>query len=174
MKASKSNTVYAIAQILSGEKEEAVIPNIITENARNRINFILKTNGQGIMSASPNLKLSKNYVLHMDNSGHLTGQGYGKKGHKDTRPLTILQISRIPAIINQVSRNQIVFAGVKHGLPRIVFLSKTDSQMVLTEISNNKKFLTIATSYNLSKPSHNKLMKQIQKQNATFRQHFDT
>ena len=85
------NTTRKFADVLSGKKTRVTLgyPEIA---AAKSFGVSLRTK----------IVLKRSYALHMDNSGHFTGLGYGKNGHRDPYPLTIRQVSLIPEIIKTI------------------------------------------------------------------------
>ena len=98
------------------------------------------------------IMLTKKYVLHMDNSGHFTGFGYGKTGHNDLNPLTMSQISNIPTIIKTATFRDVYVDKKIRGLQRYKIMKRNSGgQIVVIEISVEKNEIVLVTAYNLMK-----------------------
>lgn len=96
--------------------------------------------------------LTKKYALHMDNSGHFTGFGYGKTGHNDPNPLTMPQISNIPSIIKTATLRDVYTDKKVRGLQRYKIMKRdSGGQIVVIEICIEKNEIVLVTAYNLIK-----------------------
>ena len=112
------------------------------------------------VSIRAKILLKRSYILHMDNSGHFTGFGFGKRGHNDPNPLTLSQISRIPTIIKTARRDEIRFDKQVRGLKRYKITRRTSkNHVIVVEVSIKKNEITLVTAYNLTKKrrTHNRM-----------------
>lgn len=151
------------AKILSGIKKKVTISGV-AKNSRKTLLDLAKIDAKiGLMR----IRLSRKYLLHMDNSGHFTGFGYGKYGHDDKNPLSIADIKNITRIINSANKGNTLFKEIKRGVPRLSIIGKTDNnQMVLVEIDRNGNFVDVVTSYKLTKRQWLKMQIEIKRQNT--------
>ena len=109
----------------------------------------------GLSPNSP-LLISRKYALHMDNSGHFAGTGFGKSGHDNKYPLSNSRISKIPIIVKEATKDNFINdVGTNRGLQRYEIISK-DKQLVLVEISKNGTYVDVVSSYTLSKSQYRK------------------
>lgn len=105
--------------------------------------------------------LTRNYALHMDNSGHITGTGYGINAHNDKRPLSVSQMVNIPNIIKTAKPSEVRSAGVVRGANRYSVTRKTSSnQIVVIEVSSIKGRIDIVTAYNLTDKQFERIRKK--------------
>ena len=138
---SYNNTTKKFAEVLSEEK--AVVSLGYPNKTAAKVYGVNKR---------AKIILIRKYALHMDNSGHFTGAGYGKTGHNDPNPLTLSQISNIPIII-KTARPQEIYVGKKvRGLQRYKIIRKSpNGQAVVVEINIKKNEVALVTAYNLVK-----------------------
>lgn len=137
-------TTRKFAEVLSGEKSqvllgypEAKIAKYLGVNSRAKI------------------LLKKNYALHMDNSGHFTGIGYGARGHNDPSPLSMSQLSKIPYIIKTAQMHEIQPDKKVRGLQRYRITRKMrKKQIIVVEVSIKRNEIDLVTAYNLVKKRH--------------------
>ena len=104
--------------------------------------------------------LKRSYILHMDNSGHFVGTGFGKRGHNDPKPLSLLQISKIPSIIKTARKSEIYFDKKVRGLSRYrIIRQESKNHIIVVEVSVQKNEITLVTAYNLIKKrrTHNRV-----------------
>ena len=112
------------------------------------------------INARAKILLKRSYILHMDNSGHFTGSGFGKRGHNDPNPLTLSQISDIPAIIKTARQDEIKFNKQVRGLKRYKITRRASkNNVIVVEVSIEKNEITLVTAYNLVKRrrTHNRM-----------------
>lgn len=132
------NTTRKFADVLSGKKTRVTLgyPEIAAAKS---------------FGVSPRTKivLKRSYALHMDNSGHFTGLGYGKNGHRDPYPLTIRQVSLIPEIIKTAKQTEIFTDERVRGLQRYRIERKESwGQIIIVEVSINRNEIYLVTAYN--------------------------
>ncbi len=109
------------------------------------------------------ITLSRGYALHMDNSGHFSGTGFGKSGYDDGSPLTIAEINNIPTIVQNAKADEIIPAGKKRGLQRYIVLGDArDRQIVIVE-RKSKDHIGIVTSYKASEGQYQRYMWEAMK-----------
>ncbi len=97
--------------------------------------------------------LSKEYFCHMDNSGHLIGKGFGRKGHHDDTPLTIEELISLPTVVKgakwyeveEINSSEI---GQRY---KICHLDEKYVLAIIVEVVNSKERINIVTAYKLSK-----------------------
>lgn len=162
--AEKDPMAQGFAKVLSGIKKKVTVGDV-AKKSRQTLLSLTKTKAK---TNSMRIRLSRSYLLHMDNSGHFTGFGYGKYGHDDKNPLSVIEIKNIARIINGANKNNTLFKEVKRGVPRLSIVGKTDdNQMVLVEIDKNGNFADVVTSYKLTKRQWSRMQIEIKRQNTT-------
>ena len=103
----------------------------------------------------------------MDNSGHLTGKGYGKKGHDDKHPLDAKQIDSLASIIKSAKKGDILQGPKIRGLQRFTIVRESQGKrLVVVEIVRGSNSVVLVSAYNLSKREFEKYKKLIKKQNS--------
>nr|DAS56685.1 MAG TPA: minor capsid protein [Caudoviricetes sp.] len=136
--------------------------NEITKNFANVLSGSSKEETLGVISGraakalkvKPNTKivLLKSYLLHMDNSGHFTGKGYGKNGHDDTRPLRIHEISSILRLIQTASREDVINLTPVRGNKRYAIVRQSSRYHYIgVEFEKTNNRINLVTAYNLSR-----------------------
>lgn len=124
--------------VLSGRKAKALLgyPNRETASALG-------------VSSKAKIILKRGYALHMDNSGHFTGSGFGKNGHYDPNPLTIRQVSMIPKLIKTAKQPEIFVDKKVRGLQRYKILRKpVRDPLIVVEVSTSRNEIYLVTAYN--------------------------
>lgn len=129
------------ANVLSGSSKEETLGVISGRVAK-------------ALKVKPNTKivLLKSYLLHMDNSGHFTGKGYGKNGHDDTRPLRIHEISSILRLIQTASREDVINLTPVRGNKRYAIVRQSSRYHYIgVEFEKTNNRINLVTAYNLSR-----------------------
>lgn len=137
------------ADILSGKKPFVLLGYPEKETAR-----LYNVN------ARAKIILKRSYALHMDNSGHFAGQGYGTRGHRDPAPLSLQQITNIPAFIKTARADEIIIGRKVRNLQRYKIIKQiSKTQIIVIEVNVNKNGIYLVTAYNVSKKrcTHNRV-----------------
>lgn len=141
------------ANILSGRTSEETLGVISGRAAK-------------ALKVKPNTKIAllKSYLLHMDNSGHFTGKGYGKNGHDDTRPLRIYEISSILRLIQTASREDVINLTPVRGNKRYAIVRQSSRYHYIgVEFEKTNNRINLVTAYNLSRKKFLYYKKQMYK-----------
>lgn len=95
----------------------------------------------------------KDYALHMDNSGHFTGKGYGPRGHNDKRPLSMEELSTAISIIKTAKKDEVIKGDIVRKAQRYFIVRKTTSlQLINVEVAiDNNGRMDIVSIYNTTK-----------------------
>lgn len=128
-------TTRSFAKILKNQSDTETIGYIQRDTAKS---LRIKTKSR--------ILINKNYLLHMDNSGHFTGDGFGRNGHSDKKPLSIMQIGSIARIIKTAKDFEIMHLDDKRNMKRV---SITRGELVVIieyRLNNNEVYLV--TAYN--------------------------
>lgn len=123
------------AKILKDESESETIGFIQRDTARTI----------GVKSKSK-IIIKREYLLHMDNSGHFTGYGYGKNGHSDKKPLSVFDISIIPKIIKAAKENDIEKCKKRRNMERTMIIK--NDLVVIVEYKDKGDEVFLVTAYN--------------------------
>lgn len=103
----------------------------------------------------------RSYALHLDNSGHLSGKGYGPKGHDDKRPLSMKDLSSAVSMVKTAQIGEVIQGTPIRGAERYFIIRKTTNlQLVTIEVALNKNRIDIVSIYNTTKSYINKLKKK--------------
>ena len=103
----------------------------------------------------------RSYALHLDNSGHLSGKGYGLKGHDDKRPLSMKDLSSAVSMVKTAQIGEVIQGTPIRGAERYFIIRKTTNlQLVTIEVTLNKNRIDIVSIYNTTKSYINKLKKK--------------
>lgn len=124
------------AEVLRGKRSTVVIGYIQRDAAK-----IID------VRAKSEIIIRKEYLYHMDNSGHFTGYGFGPHGHNDKKPLSMADISAIAATIKTASDSTIIERKVVRGRKRII-LRQGDGPVVVVEASKNRRSVDLVTAFN--------------------------
>lgn len=141
------------AKVLSGSSKEETLGVISGRAAK-------------ALKVKPNTKivLLKSYLLHMDNSGHFTGKGYGKNGHDDTRPLRIHEISSILRLIQTASREDVINLTPVRGNKRYAIVRQSSRYHYIgVEFEKTNNRINLVTAYNLSRKKFLSYKRQMYK-----------
>ena len=142
-------TTAKFADVLKGKKEANL--GRVTGNVAKKLGVRPNTS----------IYIKRNYALHMDNSGHFSGSGFGRNGHSDRRPLTAQQVSQIPTIIKTARSNEVsISENLKRGVRYTIVKNNGRSQLVVVEVIKNKKRIDIVTSYIISKAKYRKYVNE--------------
>ena len=104
----------------------------------------------------------KKYALHMDNSGHFTGKGYGAHGHNDKRPLSMEELSTAISIIKTAKKDEVIKGDIVRKAQRYFIVRKTTSlQLINVEVPiiNNRR-MNIVSIYNTTQNHVDKLRRE--------------
>ena len=106
----------------------------------------------------------KKYALHMDNSGHFTGKGYGPNGHNDKRPLSMEELSTAISIIKTAKKDEVIKGDIVRKAQRYFIVRKTTSlQLINVEVAiNNNGRMNIVSIYNTTKKYVGKLRRKYE------------
>lgn len=106
----------------------------------------------------------KKYALHMDNSGHFTGKGYGPNGHNDKRPLSMEELSTAISIIKTAKKDEVIKGDIVRKAQRYFIVRKTTSlQLINVEVAiNNNGRMNIVSIYNTTKKYVDKLRRKYE------------
>nr|DAQ77470.1 MAG TPA: minor capsid protein [Caudoviricetes sp.] len=106
----------------------------------------------------------KKYALHMDNSGHFTGKGYGPHGHNDKRPLSMEELSTAISIIKTAKKDEVIKGDIVRKAQRYFIVRKTTSlQLINVEVAiNNNGRMNIVSIYNTTKKYVDKLRRKYE------------
>lgn len=106
----------------------------------------------------------KKYALHMDNSGHFTGKGYGPNGHNDKRPLSMEELSTAISIIKTAKKDEVIKGDIVRKAQRYFIVRKTTSlQLINVEVTiNNNGRMNIVSIYNTTKKYVDKLRRKYE------------
>lgn len=104
----------------------------------------------------------KKYALHMDNSGHFTGKGYGANGHNDKRPLSMEELSTAISIIKTAKKDEVIKGDIVRKAQRYFIVRKTTSlQLINVEVPiNNNRRMNIVSIYNTTQNHVDKLRRE--------------
>lgn len=104
----------------------------------------------------------KKYALHMDNSGHFTGKGYGAHGHNDKRPLSMEELSTAISIIKTAKKDEVIKGEIVRKAQRYFIVRKTTSlQLINVEVPiNNNRRMNIVSIYNTTQNHVDKLRRE--------------
>lgn len=131
-------TTAKFADVLEGQNHASL--GAITGNAAKALNI----------KPGTQLLISRNYALHMDNSGHFSGTGYGRNGHDSDYPLSNHQISSIPTIVKSTRAQFVNFRGYSEKNLKRYEIIDGSKQLVVVEISASGQYVDIVDSYTLS------------------------
>lgn len=149
-------TAKKFASILNGEESDCIIGFVQRDTAK-------------ILGVKPKteIHIHRNYILHMDNSGHFTGKKYGKYGHDDKHPLRAQDIDTIPNIIKSAKRSDILIGQKVRGLQRYTIARNIfGERLTVIEIAKTESQIILVSAYNLTKRDYNKIRKLVEKQNS--------
>ena len=106
----------------------------------------------------------KKYALHMDNSGHFTGKGYGPHGHSDKKPLSMKELSTAISIIKTAKKDEVIKGDVVRKAQRYFIVRKTTSlQLINVEVAiNNNGRMNIVSIYNTTNKYVDKLRQKYE------------
>ena len=106
----------------------------------------------------------KKYALHMDNSGHFTGKGYGPNGHNDKRPLSMEELSTAISIIKTAKKDEVIKGDIVRKAQRYFIVRKTTGlQLINVEVAiNNNGRMNIVSIYNTTKKYVDKLRRKYE------------
>ena len=106
----------------------------------------------------------KKYALHMDNSGHFTGKGYGANGHNDKRPLSMEELSTAISIIKTAKKDEVIKGDIVRKAQRYFIVRKTTGlQLINVEVAiNNNGRMNIVSIYNTTKKYVDKLRRKYE------------
>lgn len=106
----------------------------------------------------------KKYALHMDNSGHFTGKGYGPHGHNDKRPLSMEELSTAISIIKTAKKDEVIKGDIVRKAQRYFIVRKTTSlQLINVEVAiNNNDRMNIVSIYNTTNKYVDKLKRKYE------------
>ena len=106
----------------------------------------------------------KKYALHMDNSGHFTGKGYGPNGHNDKRPLSMEELSTAISIIKTAKKDEVIKGDIVRKAQRYFIVRKTTNlQLINVEVAiNNNGRMNIVSIYNTTKKYVDKLRRKYE------------
>lgn len=123
------------AKILKDESESETIGFVQRDTAR-------------IIGVRPKSKIiiKREYLLHMDNSGHFTGCGFGKNGHSDKKPLSVFDINIIPKVIKAAKENEIEKCKKRRNMERVMIIK--NGLVVIVEYKDKGSEVLIVTAYN--------------------------
>lgn len=128
--------------------------NVLSGSSKEETLGVISGRAAKALKVKPNTKivLLKSYLLHMDNSGHFTGKGYGKNGHDDTRPLRIHEISSILRLIQTASREDVINLTPVRGNKRYAIVRQSSRYHYIgVEFEKTNNRINLVTAYNLSR-----------------------
>lgn len=128
--------------------------NVLSGSSKEETLGVISGRAAKALKVKPNTKivLLKSYLLHMDNSGHFTGKGYGKNGHDDTRPLRIHEISSILRLIQTASREDVINLTPVRGNKRYAIVRQSSRYHYIgVEFEKTNNRINLVTVYNLSR-----------------------
>ena len=128
--------------------------NVLSGSSKEETLGVISGRAAKALKVKPNTKivLLKSYLLHMDNSGHFTGKGYGKNGHNDTRPLRIHEISSILRLIQTASREDVINLTPVRGNKRYAIVRQSSRYHYIgVEFEKTNNRINLVTAYNLSR-----------------------
>lgn len=128
--------------------------NVLSGSSKEETLGVISGRAAKALKVKPNTKivLLKSYLLHMDNSGHFTGKGYGKNGHDDTRPLRIHEISSILRLIQTASREDVINLTPVRGNKRYAIVRQSSRyHYISVEFEKTNNRINLVTAYNLSR-----------------------
>nr|DAS45059.1 MAG TPA: minor capsid protein [Caudoviricetes sp.] len=128
--------------------------NVLSGSSKEETLGVISGRAAKALKVKPNTKivLLKSYLLHMDNSGHFTGKGYGKNGHDDTRPLRIHEISSILRLIQTASREDVINLTPVRGNKRYAIVRQFSRYHYIgVEFEKTNNRINLVTAYNLSR-----------------------
>lgn len=128
--------------------------NVLSGRSKEEMLGVISGRAAKALKVKPNTKIAllKSYLLHMDNSGHSTGKGYGKNGHDDTRPLRIHEISSILRLIQTASREDVINLTPVRGNKRYAIVRQSSRYHYIgVEFEKTNNRINLVTAYNLSR-----------------------
>lgn len=128
--------------------------NVLSGRSKEEMLGVISGRAAKALKVKPNTKIAllKSYLLHMDNSGHFTGKGYGKNGHDDTRPLRIHEISSILRLIQTASREDVINLTPVRGNKRYAIVRQSSRYHYIgVEFEKTNNRINLVTAYNLSR-----------------------
>lgn len=140
--------------------------NVLSGSSKEETLGVISGRAAKALKVKPNTKivLLKSYLLHMDNSGHFTGKGYGKNGHDDTRPLRIYEISSILRLIQTASREDVIDLTPVRGNKRYAIVRQSSRYHYIgVEFEKTNNRINLVTAYNLSRKKFLYYKKQMYK-----------
>lgn len=140
--------------------------NVLSGSSKEETLGVISGRAAKALKVKPNTKivLLKSYLLHMDNSGHFTGEGYGKNGHDDTRPLRIHEISSILKLIQTASREDVINLTPVRGNKRYAIVRQSSRYHYIgVEFEKTNNRINLVTAYNLSRKKFLSYKKQMYK-----------
>lgn len=140
--------------------------NVLSGSSKEETLGVISGRAAKALKVKPNTKivLLKSYLLHMDNSGHFTGKGYGKNGHDDTRPLRIYEISSILRLIQTASREDVIDLTPVRGNKRYAIVRQSSRYHYIgVEFEKTNNRINLVTAYNLSRKKFLYYKKQMHK-----------
>lgn len=140
--------------------------NVLSGSSKEETLGVISGRAAKALKVKPNTKivLLKSYLLHMDNSGHFTGKGYGKNGHDDTRPLRIHEISSILRLIQTASREDVIDLTPVRGNKRYAIVRQSSRYHYIgVEFEKTNNRINLVTAYNLSRKKFLYYKKQMHK-----------
>lgn len=140
--------------------------NVLSGRSKEETLGVISGRAAKALKVKPNTKIAllKSYLLHMDNSGHFTGKGYGKNGHDDTRPLRIHEISSILRLIQTASREDVINLTPVRGNKRYAIVRQSSRYHYIgVEFEKTNNRINLVTAYNLSRKKFLYYKKQIYK-----------
>lgn len=138
--------------------------NVLSGSSKEETLGVISGRAAKALKVKPNTKivLLKSYLLHMDNSGHFTGKGYGKNGHDDTRPLRIHEISSILRLIQTASREDVINLTPVRGNKRYAIVRQSSRYHYIgVEFEKTNNRINLVTAYNLSRKKFLSYKRQI-------------
>lgn len=140
--------------------------NVLSGSSKEETLGVISGRAAKALKVKPNTKivLLKSYLLHMDNSGHFTGKGYGKNGHDDTRPLRIHEISSILRLIQTASREDVINLTPVRGNKRYAIVRQSSRYHYIgVEFEKTNNRINLVTAYNLSRKKFLSYKRQMYK-----------
>nr|DAX99343.1 MAG TPA: minor capsid protein [Caudoviricetes sp.] len=140
--------------------------NVLSGRSKEEMLGVISGRAAKALKVKPNTKIAllKSYLLHMDNSGHFTGKGYGKNGHDDMRPLRIYEISSILRLIQTASREDVIDLTPVRGNKRYAIVRQSSRYHYIgVEFEKTNNRINLVTAYNLSRKKFLYYKKQMHK-----------
>lgn len=133
--------------MLEGKTPEALLAELNSTSAA-RLNSMAEIKGR--VRSGMRVIIDKEHMIHLDNSGHLTGVPARKNRRNDPNPLTALDFKNIPAILH--SPDLAKYAGMGHFGQKIKLeKTLTNKQRIILELVEHDSRLIVASFYNINK-----------------------